>query len=402
MGAIHTMHIWIIIVLSVATLLTVYLGSRLVNPTPLSRKAKIWAWVLIAILLFGQRFTWILYRQGIENILFSTIDWIGFTFLGLVSILVMFMFVRDLPIIIKRLLSLWVRLFSKRSKRPYFREPNHERRRFMLNMSNAAILGVTVPMTGFAVAEARAKPTVIHNEFPVADLPDGLDGFTIAQISDTHVGPTIRRDWMRMVVDETNSLGADMIVHTGDMVDGSVDALKNDVAPLADLSAPYGVYMCTGNHEYYSGVEQWLSEAARLGMTVLNNEHRLIKVGNGRLLLGGVTDIRSGRLYPSHQSSPVKAMAKAPDHDVSLLLAHQPISIYEGSKAGFDIQLSGHTHGGQYFPWTLVIHLVQPFVKGWYMHEGTQLYINVGTGYWGPPMRMGTEPEITLHTLKKA
>ncbi|MDC0336325.1 metallophosphoesterase, partial [Pseudodesulfovibrio sp.] len=286
--------------------------------------------------------------------------------------------------------------------RPYFIEPDRERRRFLLNATNAAILAVTVPLTGYAIFEARRKPTIVHNALPIADLPAGLDGFTIAQISDTHIGPTIRGDWMRMVVDEVNTLNADMIVHTGDWVDGSVSALNGAVQPIGDLSAPHGVWLCTGNHEYYSGVEAWVARAHELGMTPLLNENTLIDTGKGKILLAGVTDIRGGNIYPSHASSPTQAMANAPDHDVSILLAHQPRSIFEASKTGFDIQLSGHTHGGQYFPYTLAIHLFQPYVRGLHLHDNTLLYVNQGTGYWGPPMRLGAQPEITLHTLRRA
>jgi len=394
---------WLVIVLSVATLLTVYLGWRLINPAPLPLRWKLMGWLTVALLLYGQRLVWVLSRSGQrEGVLFTLFDWAGYTFLGLVSLVAVMMVVRDIPILIQRTLSGIRKLTVRRSKRPYFIEPNRERRRFLLNATNAAILTTAVPLAGFAFYEARREPTVIRNELKVIGLPDGLDGFTIAQISDTHIGPTIGRDWVRMVVDDVNALGADMIVHTGDMVDGSVAQLKDSVRPLADLKAPYGVWMCTGNHEYYSGVEQWLAEARRLGMTPLNNENRIIDTGKGRLLLAGVTDYRSAQRYPAHQSSPGQAKSNAPEHDVSILLAHQPVSVYEASQARFDVQLSGHTHGGQFFPWTLAIHLFQPYVRGLNQHENTLLYINVGTGYWGPPMRLGTEPEISLHTLRKA
>lgn len=396
------MLMWIIIVFTVATLLTLYLGLRLINPAPLSRKWKVLSWSLVIMLLFGQRLTWFLRRQGMMDGVSNYVDWIGFLFLGLVSILVVLMLARDFPLLVKGVMSLLEKLFIRRSKRPYFIQPNHSRRRFMLNASNAAILAATVPISGYAVFEAHAKPNVVHNEMTIVGLPDGLDGFTIAQISDTHIGPTLRREWVQMVVDEVNGLKPDVIAHTGDMVDGSVDYLREDVAPFADFSAPHGVYFCTGNHEYYSGVTPWLAHVQELGMVPLNNEHRLIDTGKGKVLLAGVTDIRGERIFPAHVSDPFKAKRGAPEHDVSILLAHQPRSIYEASAAGFDIQISGHTHGGQYFPYTLAIHLFQPYVRGLNRHENTLLYVNEGTGYWGPPMRLGAGPEITLHTLRKA
>lgn len=393
---------WIIIVLTVATLLTLYLGLRLINPSPLSRKWKILAWLFVGTLLFGQRLTWFLQRKGFYGELLGIIDWVGFIFLGMVSILVVLMLLRDIPCMFKGVCSFFYKLFVRRSKRPYFIEPDHERRRFMLNATNAAILAATVPLTGYAMFVARSKPTVTHIDLPVAGLPDGLDGFTIAQISDTHIGPTLRGDWMRMVVNEINALKPDMVVHTGDLVDGSVATLNGAVRPIANIKAPHGVWMCTGNHEYYSGVHDWLAEARRLKMIPLVNEHTLIDTGAGKILLAGVSDIRGNRLEPSHVSSPADAIKGAPAHDVSILLAHQPRSVYDASKAGFDIQLSGHTHGGQYFPYTLAIHLFQPYVSGLHRHDDTLLYVNIGTGYWGPPMRLGTQPEITLHTLRKS
>lgn len=391
---------WVIIVLCVASFLTLYLGFRLIEPTRLGRGTKIMMWLLVIALLFGQRFTWLVDRQGVVGDLMIAIDWIGFVFLGVISLLVMVMLLRDIPILFQRMSSGWKTLTVKRSKRPYFIEPNRERRRFLLNVTNGTMVAAVLPLTGYGVYRARAVPKIVYNELPVIDLAPELDGFTIAHISDTHIGPTLRKSWARMVTDEVNKLDADMIVHTGDMVDGSVAALNGSVQPFADLSAPHGVWFCVGNHEYYSGVEPWLAEAKRLGMRPLVNEHVVVDTGRGKILMGGVSDYGGSRLYPAHVSSPEKAMFGASDHDVSILLAHQPRSVYQASKAGFDIQLSGHTHGGQYFPWTLAIHLFQPYVRGLHVHDATLLYVNEGTGYWGPPLRLGAGPEITLHTLK--
>lgn len=396
------MIMWMIIVLSIALLLTLYLGWRLINPAPLSRGWKIASWTMVLVLLFGQRFTWYMRRHGYMDGVYNYIDYVGFIFLGLVSILVVLMLARDFPILVKRFMAMLETLFVRRSKRPYFIQPDRERRRFLLNATNGALLAATLPLSGYGYFLAHGKPKIVTNEFPIHDLPEGLDGFTIAQITDTHVGPTLGRDWVQMIVNEVNALKADVIIHTGDMVDGSVQTLAADVQPLADLKAPLGVYMCTGNHEYYSGVMPWLKKVRELGMTPLLNENRLIDTGKGRVLLAGVTDIRGGSIYPAHQSSPAKAKENAPDHDVSILLAHQPRSIFEASKARFDVQISGHTHGGQYFPFTLAIHLFQPYVRGLHLHENTLLYVSEGTGYWGPPMRLGAGPEVTLHILRKA
>jgi len=391
------------IVLGVATLLTLYLGWRLITPAPLSRTRKVTAWLLVAFALYVHPLMMIARHSGIGGEAMTFLSWTGYSFFGLASLLVALMLARDLPLLARRAGLLFARLFSRPKERTYFtRPPDKSRRRFLLNATNATLLAATVPLTGYAAYEANRTPSVVRNDLPVPGLPEGLDGFTIAQISDTHIGLTLGQDWARKVVDEVNGLSPDMIVHTGDMVDGSVDALRDQVAPFADLSAPHGVWFCTGNHEYYSGVLPWLRKAEELGMTPLVNEHRLVDTGRGRILMAGVTDFDAARIYPPHASSPQAAMAGAPESDVSILLAHRPRSVFEGGKAGFNVQLSGHTHGGQYFPYTLAIHLFQPYVRGFYLHGDTRLYVNQGTGYWGPPMRLGTVPEITLHTLRRA
>ena len=177
-------------------------------------------------------------NDGADSLFFEGLNWVVFVFLGLVSMVVMFMLLRDLPILAGRLASWFQCALSERARRVARRTairascgPDLARRRFVLNASNAAILAVSMPLTGYSVFEARRKPVAVRNDLSVPGLPSGLDGFTIAQISDTHIGPTLRGGWMRMVVDEVNALGADMVVHTGDMVDGSVAALRREVAP---------------------------------------------------------------------------------------------------------------------------------------------------------------------------
>ncbi|WP_419785002.1 metallophosphoesterase [Pseudodesulfovibrio sp.] len=390
-----------IIVFSIATLLTLYLGWRLINPAPLSRGRKVAAWLLVAFALYVHPVLRFVNQSGLKGDAMTIINWAGYSAFGLATLLVALMIVRDLPILARRTGSALARITGRR-KRNYFTRPDKGRRQFLLNATNATLLAATVPLTGYAAYEANRTPSVLGNDIPIHDLPAGLDGFAIAQISDTHIGVTLGKEWARKVVDEVNALGPDMIVHTGDMVDGTVAGLRNAVSPFADLSARHGVWFCTGNHEYYSGVFPWLRHIRELGMTPLINENRLVDTGNGKILLAGVTDYGAARMYPPHVSSPSAAMEGAQAHDVSILLAHRPRSVFEAAKAGFDIQLSGHTHGGQYFPYTLAIHLFQPYVRGPYTHEATHLYVNQGTGYWGPPMRLGTVPEITLHTLRCA
>ena len=191
---------------------------------------------------------------------------------------------------------------------------------------------------------------------------------------------------------------------TGDLIDGSVEQLRGHVAPMGTLRATDGVYFVTGNHEYFYDGLAWCDEAARLGMTVLNEAHRVVTRGESTLLVAGVTDSTGKRYVPTHTSSPKAAKAGAPECDVRVLLAHQPRNILEAAKEGFHLQLSGHTHGGQFFPWTIFIDLIWAWGPGLHLVEETRLYVSRGTCYWGPPMRSGSgaPSEITLLKLTRA
>jgi len=195
-------------------------------------------------------------------------------------------------------------------------------------------------------------------------------------------------------------LRGDLIAFTGDLVDGSVTHLREDVLPMSRLTAPYGKFFVTGNHEYYSGAEAWVEEAKRLGFDVLLNEHRVIHCKEDQFVLGGVTDVSAHSFVPIHRSDPVAAFTDAPAGLVKVLLAHQPRSLEAAQKAGVDLMLSGHTHGGQFFPWNLVAGIGQPLLKGLKQFGSTWVYVSKGTGYWGPPIRLASRAEITVVTLK--
>jgi predicted MPP superfamily phosphohydrolase len=268
-------------------------------------------------------------------------------------------------------------------------------------------LGGGVTLWGFA--NARRTAAVVTVDVPVAGLPSALDGFRIAQISDIHVGPTIREDYLRRIVSAVNQLDADMVAITGDLVDGSVRELAAHVAPLANLRSRHGSYFVTGNHEYYSGAHAWISELQRLGVHVLLNTHVVLRHGERQggkdalAVVAGVTDYSAGHFDPAHRSDPHRAIAGAPpDAGVRILLAHQPRSAAAAADAGFDLQLSGHTHGGQFLPWNFFVRLQQPFVAGLDRLKDLWVYTSRGTGYWGPPKRFGAPSEITLVRLAKA
>jgi predicted MPP superfamily phosphohydrolase len=263
------------------------------------------------------------------------------------------------------------------------------------------VLAALATIAGYI--NARRRAAIRRVDVPIAGLPAALHGFSIAQISDLHVGPTIKRDYLDPIVDAVNELDADMIAVTGDLVDGSVSDLAPHTEPLARLSARHGAYFVTGNHEYYSGANAWIVEVRRLGLAVLLNEHVVLRHGDASVILAGVTDLHAGYFDPSHISDPVAALRGAPGNaGVKLLLAHQPQSAFAAASAGFDLQLSGHTHGGQFFPWNYVVRLFHPFTAGLHRVDKLWVYISRGTGYWGPPKRLGAPSEITYLRLVPA
>jgi predicted MPP superfamily phosphohydrolase len=272
----------------------------------------------------------------------------------------------------------------------------------------ARVTAVAVPsfallLTAIGYANARRVAAVRRVDVPIDALPPALHGFTIAQITDVHVGPMIRRDDVDAIVDAVNALDADLVAVTGDLVDGTVRHLAPHVEPLARLVSRHGSYFVTGNHEYYSGVHPWLAELRRLGLRVLLNEHVVIEHGSGRVVVAGVTDPSAHHFDPAHRSDPQAALDGAPaDAGVRVLLAHQPRSAFAAAGAGFDLQLSGHTHGGQFLPWNFFVRLQQPFTAGLRRLDALWVYTSRGTGYWGPPKRLGAPSEITLLRLVTA
>jgi predicted MPP superfamily phosphohydrolase len=263
-----------------------------------------------------------------------------------------------------------------------------------------AIAAGLVTLWGFA--NARRVARVVRVDVPLAGLPAPLDGFTIAQVSDVHVGPTIKRPYVEAIVDRVNRLDVDLVAVTGDLVDGSVRDLADHVAPLAGLRSKEGVFFVTGNHEYYSGATAWVRELRRLGMTVLLNEHAIVRRGDARLVVAGVTDFSAAHFDRAEASDPAAALAGSPAGAVRLLLAHQPRSAAAAEAAGFHLQLSGHTHGGQFLPWNFLVRLQQPFTAGLHRWRAMWVYTSRGTGYWGPPKRFGAPSEFTLLRLVAA
>lgn len=260
------------------------------------------------------------------------------------------------------------------------------------------VVATALSSLGFYNAHVRLRYK--QTKIRVGNLHSDLIGFKIVQISDVHIGPTIKEKFLRRVVSKINIQTPDVVVITGDLVDGPAATLKHHLKPLADIKSKYGTFYVTGNHEYYSGVLSWLPEIEALGIRILLNENQTINVGSAKLLIAGVTDLTAGSMIKSHQTNPKRAILGGENSDYKILLAHQPNSIYEANKVGFDLQISGHTHGGQFFPGNVLIYFAQKFVAGLHDYKGTKIYVSRGTGYWGPPFRLGAPSEISVLELQ--
>jgi uncharacterized protein len=375
------------LLLGLSAALHLYIGARIVPAFPGPLMAAMLSLLLVASALFVPM--GLVARRVAKPPVADTLAWIGLVFMGLFSSLLVLTALRDLLLLLLRVGNLALPAAQSLDG---------------IRMETA----VAVPLAGFAITllgflNARRTARVVMVEIPLRGLPPALQGFTIAQISDIHVGPTIKRRYLERIVESVNRQKPDLVAITGDLVDGSVAELASQVEPLRRLVSRYGSFFVTGNHEYYSGVDAWVAELGRLGIRVLHNEHVVIERGGAKLVLAGVPDFGGRHFHESHRSDPQQAIAGAPaDAAARVLLAHQPRSAEAAARAGFDLQLSGHTHGGQFLPWNFLVRLQQPFTAGLHKVEQLWVYVSRGTGYWGPPKRFGAPSEITQLKLVAA
>jgi hypothetical protein len=262
----------------------------------------------------------------------------------------------------------------------------------------AAVLATATVLYAFRIT--RLGPVVEQVEVTLPRLPQALDGFRLVQLSDLHVAPYLGADYIRTVVARSNALHPEAVVITGDLVDGAVADMGDTVALLRGLQGPQGVYFITGNHEYYSGADAWIEFVRTLGIRVLRNERVAVGRGAATFDLAGIDDWTAHKFGHGHGADLPRAVAGRDGSRELVLLAHQPRAIYEAHAHGVGLMLSGHTHGGQMWPFGYIVRLVQPYLSGLDRYKSTQVYVNRGTGYWGPPLRFGATPEITLLTLR--
>ncbi|MDB4946934.1 MAG: putative phosphoesterase [Labilithrix sp.] len=322
------------------------------------------------------------FAQRSSRAIAGPLAWVGFTWLGVLFFLVLSLGLSDL-----------VRVAALGGNRA---PALPERRQAVARLFGGIAALVGFGASGAALAGGLAAVGVANVRVVLDKLARGASGYRIVQITDVHVGPTIGKEFIERIVAHVNALQPDLVAITGDLVDGSVAELREHVAPLAKLRARDGVFFVTGNHEYYSGVDAWLAHLGTLGIRVLRNE----RVALADFDLAGIDDVSSHA--PGHGADLGKALAGRDPSRPCVLLAHQPKGIEHADALGVDLQLSGHTHGGQLFPWGLLVRLQQPFVAGLHRLTRAQLYVSKGTGYWGPPMRLGAPSEITVVELHAA
>jgi predicted MPP superfamily phosphohydrolase len=320
-----------------------------------------------------------------NSLLATPVVWVSSIWLGFLLLLTDTLLASD---VLRGIATLASRLADAPPRDP-------ERRVALSRLFALVVVGLTGGLAAWAVKSGLARVAVREVDVRLGRLPKVLDGTTIVQLTDVHVGPTIRRNFIEEIVERTNAMNPDVIAITGDLVDGSVEDLGEHVAPLGRLRARFGVYFVTGNHEYYSGADEWIAELTRLGIRVLRNERVVIGSDAASFDLCGIDDAQAAQFGGDHGADLARACKGRDPSRELVLLAHQPRAVFEAEKHGVGLQLSGHTHGGQLWPWRYLVRLQQPVVSGLATFGVTQVYVSNGTGYWGPPMRLAAPAEIT-------
>ena len=255
-------------------------------------------------------------------------------------------------------------------------------------------VGLTLLAAGFGLRFGMRPPETRRVEIGIPGWPAAMDGFRIVQISDIHIGSLLDRRFATEVTRRVNALDPDLIAVTGDLVDGGVRQLADEVVPFGSLSAKHGVYFVTGNHDHYSGANSWVAKVEELGMRPLRNERVEIHQDGAVFDLIGVDDHRGTIGNQGGEDLPA-ALEGRDANRPAVLLAHDPSTFRRASKSGIDLQISGHTHGGQIWPFAYLVRIAVPWVAGHYRSNGSQLYVSRGTGFWGPPMRLFAPSDIT-------
>ena len=371
----------------------IYMGIRFISQSGIDSKRIVWLYY--SLLYFAVPITETLNRGFHINPMilgFRVNYWISYICFGYFTIALFFLFFFD---VLKLLCSCIGSKFPNSGLLDaVVRGLAFADRHFRITIMAVAFVCVLM-----GLFNATRSIEINRVDIPIVKGAPDLQGFSIVQISDLHISNTIGYYYVSDIVNMVNSLNPDLIVITGDLIDGNNVDYTESIKLLGELKSRFGVYFVTGDHEYYSETQKVCNDIKKLGITVLMNENRVIAVGKNKLLVAGVTDISAGYYYKNQQCDPEKALKVNQECNLKILLAHQPRTIYEAESYKFDLQLSGHTHGGQFYPPGLIVKLVQPFLKGLYTYKGKLLFVSTGAGYWGPPLRIGTRSEIVKLTL---
>ncbi|MCI5227369.1 MAG: metallophosphoesterase [Candidatus Electrothrix sp. AX2] len=385
------------VALTIHALMHYYFWQRMVRDTGLSRTGQrvgSTGVLLLFLLLPVSRVLAIWF--SVQQLYYLL--WFAHLWLGILMLFVFFFLFTDSL----KLLFWLYRCFgavTRGAKQQNIPDHDHNRRRFLAQSIALSAAVIVLGASAFGVKKCLEPPTVNRLPVKISGLPSAFKGFSIVQISDIHIGAMSMRSELDEVVRAVNRLQPDLVAITGDLVDGDPAEIAAELAPLAELKAQDGVFFVTGNHEYYSGVERWLPEIKKLGITVLTNSRTAIRRNDEILLLAGVNDQQAGRFGREHAPNFGKALGGIDKKSTVILLAHQPKAVEQAAPYGVDLVLSGHMHGGQIWPFNYLTPLQQPYLKGLYHYQNTLLYVNQGTGYWGPPMRIGTYKEISEFIL---
>jgi uncharacterized protein len=392
--------VFVVVALALLGLVHYWMWRRLVRDTSRSRAVRRTGAVVFAVLGLLVPVTLIGVRSGAVR----WIAWPGYVWIGL-------MFYLILALALLELVRLTIHLTRRRPATPADRAATHPGaelnpqaaadhetgvdRRLVLARGAAITAGLAAAaVTGYGMKTALGRPQLDRFQIPIPKLPRAMDGTRLAVVSDIHLGPLAGTHHAGRIVDLINSVDADIVCVVGDLVDGTVAELGRFAEPLRDLRSRRGAFFVTGNHEYYSGFQPWVDEVASLGVRPLRNE----RVPLDGLDLAGVNDL-NGTQYGDPPDFARALGDRDPARPV-VLMAHQPRAAVDAARYGVDLQVSGHTHGGQMAPFNLVVRLDQPIVSGFGRVDGVPVYVTNGAGFWGPPLRVGAPPQVTVIDLR--
>ncbi len=364
-----------------------YLWARLIRdpmlPSPWRQLATV-ALIVLAISIPASMMAW----RTLPRHVAVPVSWVGYIWMGSMFVLLVLLWGGELA------RWGWVKYASLTAV-------SGGRREFLSQILAGSAGALGLALSGWGVWSAIRPVEVKRVPVRLKKLPEGLRGLRLVQLSDMHVGLTIGREFVEDVVRKVNALEPDIVAITGDLIDGSVDELGHSVAPLGEIRASLGTYFVTGNHEYYSGADSWLGFLRSIGIRTLRNERVELEKDGETVHVAGVDDWTAHQFGGDHGANVAQAMAGRDTSKPVVLLAHQPVQFDEAREHGVDLQISGHTHGGQIFPFGVLTRLVQPFLSGLHRRGESQIYVSSGTGYWGPPMRIAAPAEITLLELER-